>query len=84
MTITRRRRGPSKKVIREIDEMLRSRGAGKKCQRHPRRLVTLGIIWADGRAYTFACNRECYLNWEEKQGKWACVVRVIPINKEMA
>ena len=79
--ITRRRGVPSKKAVREADEMLRRAGAGKKCLIHPRRLATLGILWADGRATMLCCTKECYQNWEESQGKWACVVRVVPINR---
>jgi hypothetical protein len=72
---------PRKTVKDKVDEMLRKRGAGRMCKRHPRRPVSLGFIWADGRASGFACDRQCFLDWEESQGKWACVVRVIPVNR---
>lgn len=67
------------RAFADTDAFLRERGAGMKCPRH-RKLATLGILWADGRAWTVACDRECYLDWEKKKGKWACVVRVTPIN----
>jgi hypothetical protein len=60
----------------KIDKQLRLLAAGKKCPRHKRKTATLAIMWADGRAWTVACSRECFLDWEESQGKWACVVRV--------
>jgi hypothetical protein len=63
----------------KIDKQLQRLATGKKCPRH-KKLATLGIMWADGRAWTVACDRKCFLDWEESQGKWACVVRVTPIN----
>lgn len=78
----RRGGGPSKTVKDKVDAMLQSRAVGVKCKRHSRRPVKLGIIWADGRAYTYACDRQCFLDWEARQGKWACVVRVIPVNRK--
>jgi len=78
----RKRGGPDKKRLMEVDENLRRKASGKRCSKH-RRSVTLGVIWADGRASAFFCDRDCFLDWEESQGKWACVVRVIPVNREV-
>lgn len=61
------------------DKLLHEKGAGKKCKTH-KRPVKLGVLWADGRAIAFFCGRECFLDWEEGQGEWACVVRVIAVN----
>lgn len=71
--------GPSKERLEELDERLRSLATKKRCSKH-KRSVKLGVVWADGRACAFFCDRECFLDWEESQGKWACVVRVIPVN----
>lgn len=53
---------------------------GRKCKRHPRKIVKLAFIWADGRACGFACSKQCFMDWEASQDTWACVVRVIPVN----
>lgn len=71
---------PVKSVRDKIDALLRRKASGKKCKRHKNKLVKLAFVWADGRAYGFACDRQCLLDWEESQGRWACVVRVVLVN----
>jgi hypothetical protein len=66
---------------KEIDAQLRELCAGKKCPRHKRLTAKFGILWADGRAFTYACNKPCYLKWKKSQGEMACVVRVAPVNR---
>lgn len=75
----RTRGGPSPDVLAHLDAMLRRRGKGKKCRTHPKRPVTLGVVWADGRAYTFKCGFPCLEAWKKRQGRMACVVRVIEL-----
>lgn len=70
-----------KYLRRETEQMLRERGAGKKCHRHKGRLAKLGVLWADGRAVAFLCDRKCFLDWEASQAQWAEVVQVVPINQ---
>jgi hypothetical protein len=75
----RNRRGPSPKAIARIDALLRRKGKGAKCRTHPKRPVTLGVVWADGRAFMFRCGYPCLEAWKKRRGRWACVVRVIKL-----
>jgi len=72
---------PIKSVRDKVDSKIRFNAVGRKCKRHPRKPVKIGFVWADGRAYGYACTKECFLDWEKSQGKWACVVRVIQVNR---
>lgn len=65
-----------------VSAMLRRRGKGKHCPQHPRRASTLGVLWADGRAVWFPCNRQCFAAWKRKvDAGWprAEVVRVVDL-----
>lgn len=64
----------------EVGQMLRERGAHKNCHRH-KKLAKLGVLWADGRAVAFFCNKKCFAAWKKSQGEWAEVVQVTPINR---
>lgn len=69
-----------KYLSREVDEMLREKGAGRRCRRH-KKPVKLGVLWADGRAIAFFCSKECYEAWAKSQGEWAEIVHVTPVNE---
>lgn len=64
----------------KTDALLEKKARGKRCKTH-RRQVKLGVLWADGRAIAFFCDKNCFMDWEEGQGKWAAVVRVTPVNR---
>jgi hypothetical protein len=77
--MARRRGEPPPDVLESLDAMLRQRGRNRKCQTHPKRPVTLGVVWADGRAITFKCGLRCLEAWKKTVGRMACVVRVIEL-----
>lgn len=69
----------SKAYLKKVDAELRRKAADKNCTVHRRKKGKLIVLWADGRAWMVSCSRECFLAWEQKRGRWACVVRVIPV-----
>ena len=70
----------AEKRNRDAMEMLRKRGAGKRCDNHHKRVARLGVLWADGRAIWFSCSQPCLDAWQKRTGKMACVVLVTTVN----
>lgn len=79
--MTSRKNAATLRYLRkEISKHLRKEAVGRHCSRH-KKVVKLGVLWADGRAIAFFCSKECYWAWAKSQGEWGEVVQVVPVNR---